>query len=283
MSPLRPRHRDVRRARLDDPPRTLVVSPSFLLRSAYSLALEDDGHVVMEASTADEVLWCLVAARTGDGEPIDLIIADAGTRGAQTLLNEVRASPKPPAMVMVGVDKPVEQAALAGMIVVPNARKLDDVLEAVDRALEGSDDADPDAPPPRLLVAIADLERREALVSALARRGAGVIELDDGLALLEFLGRQLHGADRWYPDAVVLDARLPRMDGLDALDEVRQYDRRLRAVVLAAGDDLEASERVRSLAPAALFDRDAPLDDLVDLLLRRRGATTRTVRLAPRR
>lgn len=110
-----------------------------------------------------------------------------------------------------------------------------------------------------------------------------MIEVEDGLALLEFLGRQLNQTGGWYPDAVVLDARLPRMDGLDALEEVRQYDSRVRAVVLAASDDHDAVERARSLTPAVVFDRDAPLDDVVERLLRRRGTTTRTVRPAPRR
>lgn len=159
MSPLRPRHPDDRRARQDDPPRTLVVSPSFLLRSAYSLALEDEGHVVTEASSADEVLWCLVAARTGDGDPVDLIVADASTRGAQALLGEVRGSPRPPAMVMVGLDGPAGEP-LTDMIVVPNARKLDDVLAAVERALAGQsgrqDEGAADVRPLRLLVAVED-------------------------------------------------------------------------------------------------------------------------------
>lgn len=285
MSPLRPHHADDRRARHDDPPRTLVVSPSFLLRSAYSMALEDEGHVVTEASTADEVLWCLVAARTGDGEPVDLIVADASTRGARELLGEVRASPSPPAMVMVGLDGAASEAR-TDLIVVPNARKLDDVLKAVERALTGRDDRQAEAPderPLRLLVAVEDAGRRDALVAALARRGAGVVEVEDGLALLELLGRQLNQPGGWYPDVVVMDARLPRMDGLDALEEVRQCDRRLRAVVLAVGDDQDALERVRALAPAVAFDRDAPVDDVVDRVLRRRGATTRAVRSAPRR
>lgn len=286
MSPQRPSMRGVHETPVratpvhDDPPRTLVVSPSFLLRSAYSLALEDQGHVVMEAGSADEVLWSLVAARTGDGEPVDLIIADAATFGARALLTEVRASPRPPAMVVVGVEEPSDDE-LAGTVVVSNARKLDDVLSAVSRALAGShgrEEGRRDVAPQRVLVAVADDARREALVGALARRGAGVIELEDGLALLEFLGRQLNQPGGWYPDAVVLDARLPRMDGVDALDEVRQYDPKLRAIVLAAADDRDAAERVRSLTPAALFDVEAALDDVVDRLLRRHGATTRTLR-----
>lgn len=110
-------------------------------------------------------------------------------------------------------------------------------------------------PPRRALLAVSEPRRRDALALALVREGVGVLEVPDGLELLELLGAELGRPGGWYPQTIFVDARLPHLDGLDALAEVRELDTRVRAVVLAAADDQEARTSARRL--------DA---DLVDLL-----------------
>lgn len=119
-----------------------------------------------------------------------------------------------------------------------------------------------DDPPHRALLAVSEPQRRDALVSALVRKGVGVLEVLDGLELLELLGAELGRPGGWYPQIIFVDARLPHLDGIDALAEVRELDPRVRAVLLAAPDDAEARSWARRL-DAEVMDLLAPPDAIV--------------------
>lgn len=270
-----PRLRDTRPGRLAAPARVLVVSSSSARRRALAAGLEDDGFAVLDAATAEETLWCLVAERSSGGRGIDLIVADAATPDLLPLLEDVAAGPSPPALVLVGAARVKERLGAAHVV----DDRLPAVSAAVERALKARRQP-PEPGPLRVAVALADAARRDALVSLLVRRGGGVIQVDDGLELLELLGRQVTQPDGWYPAVAVLDARLPRMDGLDALAEVRQFDRTLRAVVLVEADDAAAREAVVGLAPADAVERVSAPAALADRVLQRRrqGDTTQLTR-----
>jgi DNA-binding response OmpR family regulator len=113
--------------------RVLVVSSSSVLREAHAAALWEAGARVVEAGSADELLWLLVAARTGEAWPLDAVAADPATPGLAALLVELRgwpASATPPAIVLVG--EPVDDLRLAGL---DRARRPEEVSPTVARAL----------------------------------------------------------------------------------------------------------------------------------------------------
>jgi CheY-like chemotaxis protein len=173
---------------------------------------------------------------------------------------------------MVG-RSPDDDARLVGLRVVPNPRQIEEVRAAIEAALATRRRPRPRPTDPfRVVVAVEDPRRCDALASALVRRGAGVIQVDDGLELLELLGRQVLQPNGWYPEVVVLDARMPRMDGIDALSEVRQFDRRLRAVVLADPEDEEARRVVPALTPAEVVEREVDAKEVARRVLGARGA-----------
>lgn len=255
--------------------RALVVSPSFVLRSAHATALSEDGHAVTEAATADEVLWSLVAARTGDAPPIDVIVADLATPGVQALLSEVRASARPPAVVLVvrpgRLPPALLDPRLAEVDLVADARDLTGLREAVGRALVCRR-----SPRPALVVAALEGDARRAGVAAeLEARGASVIDVPDGLELLEVLGANVGLAPGWAPDVLVTDARLPRLDGLDALAEL---EGRAPALVVAREEDADASDRAAALGAVLIDRRAAPALLAARALSLRRPGTRRTPR-----
>ena len=70
---------------------------------------------------------------------------------------------------------------------------------------------------------------REALLTAAP--GVDVREAEDGVAFLEYL--QSTGPDRPFPDLVLLDLKMPRMDGFEVLEVIRA-DPELRHLPIVA-------------------------------------------------
>lgn len=218
------RPRDIRQDRLATPPGVLIVSTRFRLRTAYGAALEEDGCVVLEAGTLDEARWLATAARSGEGSPIHVVLVDMTTAGADAFVDELETADAPPGLVLFG-----DGAAMS----------VDEMCSAVDESLASRGPLARRSRAPRVVVAIAAPDRRDEVVGALVRTGAAVVEVEDGLALLELVGRQLARGPR--PDAIVADACLPRLDGVDALDEVRRLAPELQTLLLTSADPTRAA------------------------------------------
>jgi DNA-binding NtrC family response regulator len=106
-------------------------------------------------------------------------------------------------------------------------------------------------------VLIADDESgfREILVEYLRGRGFDVIEAANGLeTLLQVKHRR--------PGAVVLDLRMPRLGGLEALKRIRAFDAEIRVVVVSATVEPEVREQALSLGACAVLSKPIVLDDL---------------------
>ena len=91
----------------------------------------------------------------------------------------------------------------------------------------------------KVLVADDDAELRAVVVEYLEGHGLETIEAVNGLELL------LH-VKRARPDAVVLDLRMPRLGGLEAMKRIRAFDPSIRIVVVTA----EVDDMVRGEASA---------------------------------
>lgn len=116
-------------------PRALVAAAGFAVRNSLAATLEDDGWLALEASSVDEVLWCLITSRLSDhGAGIDLVLVDAGLAGLGALFDELRSWPRQPGVVLVGHggDGAPRDVARAS-----DVRCADGVRLAVDRALQG--------------------------------------------------------------------------------------------------------------------------------------------------
>lgn len=82
--------------------------------------------------------------------------------------------------------------------------------------------------PTRVVIAEGDTPLRLLLAATLAAAGHEVVDLEDGVAVLELLGE-----DAWRPDVVIVDADLPRLTGLDVLDELRQLSPPIPVILLS--------------------------------------------------
>lgn len=106
--------------------------------------------------------------------------------------------------------------------------------------LPGARPIDPAVPRPLALV-VDDVAAIRAILAARAvRRGFAVVEAADGEE-----GVRL--AQERRPDLILLDLRLPRLSGLEALAEIREHDPHVPVVIVAAVPDPRELQRALDL------------------------------------
>ena len=92
----------------------------------------------------------------------------------------------------------------------------------------------------------------------LTRQGFEVQTAENGLEAL------LHVSAR--PTAVVLDLRMPRLGGLEALKRIRAFDPGIRVVILTGEQDVELRRHALTLGAAAYLSKPVVLTELLAAL-----------------
>jgi CheY-like chemotaxis protein len=127
---------------------------------------------------------------------------------------------------------------------------------------------DPDPPPARIIVADDDGEMRTLIAHALRRDGHEVVEVCDGMELLQYLAtHQLEVENGQAVDLLISDIRMPGRNGLDVLAGMRGADWSIPVILITAVGDAQVHAEARRLGAAAVFDKPFDLDDLRTLTL----------------
>jgi len=84
-------------------------------------------------------------------------------------------------------------------------------------------------------------------------------EADDGWEALR-LARELQ------PDIVVMDIRLPSLDGLSAAERLRQFQPQCAVIILTLYDEPSNRERAEQVGAAAFIPKQKSDDKLVDVI-----------------
>jgi DNA-binding NtrC family response regulator len=106
---------------------------------------------------------------------------------------------------------------------------------------------------------------RELLSDYLTERGFKVIEAADGLEALTALKNE-------RPSGIVLDLRMPRLGGIEALRRIRAFDPAATVIVVTGVPDVDLHRQAMALGAQALLLKPIVLDDLLAVL---RGARPR--------
>lgn len=93
---------------------------------------------------------------------------------------------------------------------------------------------------PRCLIVEDAADTRTVLRALATRRGFAVAEAEDGLVGLE-------KARTHNPDLILLDIRMPNMDGLSALAEIREHDPAVPVIIISSMSDREYVEEALAL------------------------------------
>jgi DNA-binding NtrC family response regulator len=102
---------------------------------------------------------------------------------------------------------------------------------------------------------------RSLLDTLLSRKGYEVVLASSGQKGLELFRRE-------RPDVVVLDLKMPQMDGLTVLKELRRMDLQRPVVVLTGAATPEMEQQVYALGVTEFIEKEFSLHRLGDALKR---------------
>jgi DNA-binding response OmpR family regulator len=102
---------------------------------------------------------------------------------------------------------------------------------------------------------------RALLDTLLRRKGYDVIVAESGQKGLECFRRE-------RPDVLVLDLKMPGMDGLTVLRQIRSLDPIMPVIILTGAGTVETEQRVRALGVTEYVEKEFSLHLLGDALKR---------------
>jgi DNA-binding NtrC family response regulator len=102
---------------------------------------------------------------------------------------------------------------------------------------------------------------RSLLDTLLSRKGYEVVLAASGQKGLELFRRE-------HPDAVVLDLKMPEMDGMTVLKHIRNIDQKLPVVVLTGTGTPETEQEVYAVGATEFVEKEFSLHHLGDSLKR---------------
>lgn len=116
--------------------------------------------------------------------------------------------------------------------------------------------------PKRVLLAVDDLDSREALASALREDQHTVVDLEDGLELWDYLSGPTTLRAPPRIDVIISDLSLPGMDAIDILKLLREGGDRPHVVLLASPSEAKLyAVEARSVA-AFLYEKPLDVHDI---------------------
>ena len=102
---------------------------------------------------------------------------------------------------------------------------------------------------------------RDLLNTILSRKGYDVVLAESGRKGLELFRRE-------RPDVIVLDLKMPGMDGLTVLQQVRSLNPKQPVIILTGAGTPETEQQVRALGVTEFVEKEFSLHLLGDSLKR---------------
>ena len=113
----------------------------------------------------------------------------------------------------------------------------------------------------KILVIDDEQDIRNLLDTLLRRKGYDVVLAESGRKGLELFRRE-------RPDVIVLDLKMPEMDGLTVLRQIHSLDPKKPVIILTGAGTAEAEQQVRTLGVTEYIEKEFSLHLLGDSLKR---------------
>ncbi|NTV63347.1 MAG: response regulator, partial [Oscillochloris sp.] len=193
---------------------------------------------VAQAASPDLIIAALPSDLVAAGALLDAIMLGEGTRGVSVLAIGQLSGPE-----------------RSGLIRLPSAASAAQVVEAA-LTLNSSHR-------PHVLVVDDDPHVRPVLVRLLQRHGLRVTNVADGLTALAAI-------DRVHPDVVLLDVKMPGMDGTEVLRRIKENpaSATIRVVILTANDLSESlQDQVLRLGADGYLEKPITYERLISAVM----------------
>lgn len=116
----------------------------------------------------------------------------------------------------------------------------------------------------KILIVDDQMGIRMLLSEVLKTEGYTIFEASNGVAALEVAGQE-------QPDLILLDMKLPGMDGLQILKGLRTNGITASVIMMTAYGELELIDQARELGAASHFTKPFDIDDLIEMVNRHFG------------
>ena len=248
------------------PMKVLVVEDNPVSRKLTRVALEADGLTVMEASDGQSAI-ASVAREVPDLILQDILLPDIDGFELVGRLHRLPGAEKTPILALTGLIPKGEEGKL------PEANFADYLFKPVDPAflistvrahLAASKTSDSMPGQGWVVLAVDDDPKQlKLLATYLANLGFGVTTARDG-------AEALAKAETTFPDAVISDVLMPRLDGFELCLAIRKHERLSKIpVVLLTNNHGDAADKrlAMDIGANALVMRTPDCKDAVEVLL----------------
>ncbi|MFH1368939.1 MAG: response regulator [Elusimicrobiota bacterium] len=113
--------------------------------------------------------------------------------------------------------------------------------------------------PPKIIVIDNETGMRKVIAKILVPQGYTVLDADDAASGLAFCGKE-------SPDAVLMDIRLPDMDGPDLLAEIKKINPEIPVIVLSGFGDVDSAIELVKAGAYDHLSKPFKVDALVQML-----------------
>ena len=112
----------------------------------------------------------------------------------------------------------------------------------------------------KILIAEDNVLLRGVLCDALEEAGMSVVgQAGDGI-------EAVREAERTRPDVIVMDMRMPNVDGIEATEQIAAADWAMPVVVLSAYNEPQMIEAALAAGASACLKKGVGLDELIDAI-----------------
>jgi two-component system response regulator (stage 0 sporulation protein F) len=107
----------------------------------------------------------------------------------------------------------------------------------------------------RLLIVDDQVGIRILLLEVFATEGYDTFQAANGRTALEIVRSQ-------RPDLVLLDMKIPGMDGLEILKQIKEYDRSIKVIMMTAYGELDMIKEATDLGALMHFTKPFDIDEM---------------------
>jgi DNA-binding response OmpR family regulator len=116
---------------------------------------------------------------------------------------------------------------------------------------------------PRLLIAEDDHDVRSALVELFEKNGYDVRDVASGSALLHRLEPVLLSEPgHWCPEAIITDVKMPGLDAVDIVEELREVGWDIPIVVITGFGNSSLRQRIEAMCETEYFEKPLEFEEL---------------------